>query len=64
MKTLVLAEKPSVGKDIAKVLNCHSSRNGCILDFGCAMLININGCYAVCMTEQKLYISVGHTKSF
>ncbi|AFS78145.1 DNA topoisomerase 3 [Gottschalkia acidurici 9a] len=29
-KTLVLAEKPSVGRDIAKVLNCTKSRNGYI----------------------------------
>ena len=28
MKKLVLAEKPSVGKDIAKVLNCKISKNG------------------------------------
>lgn len=27
-KKLVLAEKPSVGKDIAKVLNCHKKGNG------------------------------------
>jgi len=30
MKTLVLAEKPSVGKDIARVLNCRGSKNGYI----------------------------------
>ncbi|MEJ8553717.1 DNA topoisomerase III [Tepidibacter sp. Z1-5] len=29
-KTLVLAEKPSVGKDIARVLNCNSNKNGYI----------------------------------
>ncbi|TCK93321.1 DNA topoisomerase-3 [Natranaerovirga hydrolytica] len=29
-KTLVLAEKPSVGRDIAKVLNCHKKGNGYI----------------------------------
>ncbi|HLR59456.1 MAG TPA: DNA topoisomerase 3 [Pseudogracilibacillus sp.] len=27
-KTLVLAEKPSVGRDIARVLNCHKNGNG------------------------------------
>ncbi|HHX61373.1 MAG TPA: DNA topoisomerase III, partial [Epulopiscium sp.] len=27
-KTLVLAEKPSVGRDIAKVLNCNKKGNG------------------------------------
>lgn len=27
-KTVVLAEKPSVGRDIAKVLNCHKEGNG------------------------------------
>ena len=27
-KTLVLAEKPSVGKDIARVLQCHKNING------------------------------------
>ena len=27
-KTLVLAEKPSVGRDIAKVLKCNQKRNG------------------------------------
>jgi len=30
MKTLVLAEKPSVGKDIARVLGCKSGSNGYI----------------------------------
>ena len=30
MKTLVIAEKPSVGKDIARVLNCKNGRNGAI----------------------------------
>ena len=30
MKTLVLAEKPSVGKDIARVLGCKKSANGFI----------------------------------
>jgi len=30
MKTLVLAEKPSVGKDIARVLNCRAGKNGYI----------------------------------
>jgi len=30
MKTVVLAEKPSVGKDIARVLNCRSGGNGYI----------------------------------
>jgi DNA topoisomerase III len=30
MKKLVLAEKPSVGRDIAKVLNCHQKGNGCL----------------------------------
>lgn len=29
-KSLVLAEKPSVGRDIAKVLNCRNKRNGYI----------------------------------
>lgn len=29
-KSLVLAEKPSVGRDIAKVLNCRDKRNGYI----------------------------------
>lgn len=28
-KTLVLAEKPSVGRDLARVLNCHKKGNGC-----------------------------------
>jgi len=28
MKSLVLAEKPSVGRDIARVLNCHKKGNG------------------------------------
>src|SRR5690625_2220730 len=27
-KTVVLAEKPSVGRDIAKVLKCNQKRNG------------------------------------
>ncbi|MEQ6375971.1 DNA topoisomerase III [Bacillaceae bacterium S4-13-56] len=27
-KIVVLAEKPSVGRDIARILNCHQSRNG------------------------------------
>lgn len=30
-KTLVLAEKPSVARDIAKVLNCSQNGNGCIM---------------------------------
>ncbi len=30
MKTLVIAEKPSVGKDIARVLNCKKSSKGSI----------------------------------
>ncbi|MCL1988688.1 MAG: DNA topoisomerase III [Firmicutes bacterium] len=30
MKTLVLAEKPSVGKDIARVLGCRGGKNGYI----------------------------------
>lgn len=30
MKSLVLAEKPSVGRDIARVLNCKSEKNGYI----------------------------------
>ncbi len=29
-KIAVLAEKPSVGRDIARVLNCHKKGNGCI----------------------------------
>ncbi len=29
-KTLVLTEKPSVGRDIAKVLGCHQKGDGCI----------------------------------
>ena len=30
-KTLVLAEKPSVGRDLAKVLNCNQGGNGCLI---------------------------------
>jgi len=30
-KTLVLAEKPSVGRDLAKVLNCNQNSNGCLI---------------------------------
>lgn len=30
LKTVVLAEKPSVGRDIARVLNCRQERNGFI----------------------------------
>ncbi|NJD04719.1 MAG: DNA topoisomerase III [Ruminiclostridium sp.] len=30
-KILVLAEKPSVGRDLAKVLNCSQNGNGCIM---------------------------------
>ena len=29
-KTLVLAEKPSVGRDLARVLNCKQEKNGYI----------------------------------
>lgn len=29
-KTLILAEKPSVGRDIARVLNCNKKGNGCL----------------------------------
>ena len=30
MKSLVIAEKPSVGRDIARVLNCKKSGDGCL----------------------------------
>jgi DNA topoisomerase-3 len=30
-KILVLAEKPSVGRDLAKVLNCNQNNNGCLV---------------------------------
>ncbi|MGB7603935.1 MAG: DNA topoisomerase III [Lutisporaceae bacterium] len=30
-KTLVLAEKPSVGRELAKVLNCNQGGNGCLI---------------------------------
>ena len=30
-KRLIIAEKPSVGRDIAKVLNCRESGNGCLI---------------------------------
>lgn len=30
MKSLVIAEKPSVGRDIARVLNCSKAGNGCL----------------------------------
>lgn len=30
MKTLVIAEKPSVGRDIARVLHCNQKGNGCL----------------------------------
>jgi len=30
-KTLVLTEKPSVARDIARVLNCNQNGNGCIM---------------------------------
>lgn len=30
-KSLVLAEKPSVGRDLAKVLNCNQKGNGCLI---------------------------------
>ena len=30
-KILVLAEKPSVGRDLAKVLNCSQNGNGCLM---------------------------------
>ena len=30
-KSLVLAEKPSVGRELAKVLNCHQKGNGCLI---------------------------------
>ena len=29
-RTVVIAEKPSVGRDIARVLGCQSSRRGCL----------------------------------
>ena len=29
-KTLVLAEKPSVGREIARVLGCKKAGNGCL----------------------------------
>lgn len=30
MKSLIIAEKPSVGRDIARVLSCSKSQNGCL----------------------------------
>ena len=30
-KILVIAEKPSVGKDIAKVLGCNQKGEGCLI---------------------------------
>ncbi len=30
-KSLVLAEKPSVGREIAKILNCNQKGNGCLI---------------------------------
>ena len=30
-KRLIIAEKPSVGRDIAKVLNCRENGNGCLI---------------------------------
>jgi DNA topoisomerase-3 len=30
-KTLVLAEKPSVGRELAKVLNCNQKGNSCLI---------------------------------
>lgn len=30
-KSLVLTEKPSVGRDIAKILGCHQKGNGCLI---------------------------------
>ena len=30
MKALVIAEKPSVGRDIARVLKCTKNGNGCL----------------------------------
>ncbi|MDR3542490.1 MAG: DNA topoisomerase III [Desulfosporosinus sp.] len=30
-KTLVLTEKPSVGREVAKILNCHQKGNGCFV---------------------------------
>ena len=30
-KTLVVAEKPSVGKDIARVLGCRERGEGCLM---------------------------------
>ncbi|SPF52749.1 DNA topoisomerase 3 [Candidatus Desulfosporosinus infrequens] len=30
-KTLVLTEKPSVGREVAKILNCHQKGNGCFM---------------------------------
>ena len=30
MKTLVIAEKPSVGRDIGRVLNCRKASDGCL----------------------------------
>ena len=30
-KSLVIAEKPSVGRELAKVLNCHQKGNGCFM---------------------------------
>ena len=42
-KTLVLAEKPSVGRDIARVLECKNDKNGYIDDYYGVNVINPMG---------------------
>ena len=38
MKSLVLAEKPSVARDIARVLNCSKKLNGALEGPACSIL--------------------------
>ena len=51
-KILVLAEKPSVGRDIAKVLNCNQKGNGFLA--GSNILCQALG-HLVTLAEPEVY---------
>ena len=40
MKTLVIAEKPSVARDIARVLGCSKKENGALMKFNAPFFLS------------------------
>ena len=52
-RILVLAEKPSVGRDLAKVLNCSQNGNGCIM--GAKYIVTWALGHLVTLAEPEAY---------